>query len=214
MPLGHPPAVETTSHSRGFTLRDRQSSARETSACPFSCQRRSTTEATPRCLAPVRLPHLTPHERKRVESANILAKFAIDLFVLAVSLSCVFSLENPSNSWMWNVLLHMCNNYMTQALLQAWVNMSAVQFSNCAHGVNVPNKPHGGAHMMCMTTSPSHAQVTTCTSPTRSPNPLGPGPLIPQPKVSIHGCLCTRLCQALHKKFAQSFNFSPPKSLY
>ena len=53
---------------------------------------------------PLGMPGLTYHEQKRVESANKLAKFAIDLFVLAVTLSCVFSLENPSNSWMWNVL--------------------------------------------------------------------------------------------------------------
>ena len=53
---------------------------------------------------PLGMPGLTYHEKQRVESANKLAKFAIDLFVLAVTLSCVFSLENPSNSWMWNVL--------------------------------------------------------------------------------------------------------------
>ena len=83
---------------------------------------------------PLGLPNLTPHERKRVESANILAKFAKDLFVLAVSLSCVFSLENPNNSWMWNVLFVYVQRLNDKSLLQAWLNMSAVQFSNCAHG--------------------------------------------------------------------------------
>ena len=133
------------------------------------------------------------------------------MFVLAVSLSCVFSLENPSNPWMWSVLFVYVQQRNDPSMLQAWLNMSAVQFSNCAHG---GERPKQEAHMMCMTTLPSHAKVTTCTSPTRSPIPLEPGPLIPQPRVSIPGCCALAFVKPSIKSLSKVLTFHPPKSPY
>ena len=160
---------------------------------------------------PLGLPHLTPHERKRVESANILAKFAIDLFVLAVSLSCVFSLENPSNSWMWNVLSAYVQQLNDPSLLQAWVNMSAVQFSNCAHGGERPKQTtwrstHDVYDHLAKPCPGDHVH-----KPYQVTKSFGAWTFDTAAESEYPWLLCTRLCQALHKKFAQCFNFSPPK---
>ena len=48
---------------------------------------------------PLGLPGLSQYEQAKVTSANALAHFT-EFFVFAVTIGGVFSIENPSNSWM------------------------------------------------------------------------------------------------------------------
>ena len=90
---------------------------------------------------PLGLPGLNTHEQAKVTSANALAHFTIELFALAVATGSVFSIENPSNFWMWDVFLWYVKALGDHTLLQHWLHMSAVQFSNCAHGGERPKQP-------------------------------------------------------------------------
>ena len=214
MSPGHPPAAETTSHPWGVALRNGYR-ARERPVPAHLVARGAPQPRPPRNAShPLGLPNLTHHERRRVESANMLAKFAIDLFVLAVSLSCVFSLENPSNSWMWSVLFVYVQQLNDPSLLQAWLNMSAVQFSNCAHGGERPKQTtwrstHDVYDHLAKPCPGDHVH-----KPYQVTKSFGAWTFDTAAESEYPWLLCTRLCQALHKKFAQSFNFSPPKSLY
>ena len=113
---------------------------------------------------------------------------------------------------MWNVLVVYVQQFNDERFLQAWLNVFAVQFSNCAHGENDQNRPHGDAPMMFTITWPSHAQETTSISPTRLPNPLAPGPSTPQPQVSIRGCCASAFAQHFMQKFSSVLTFHPRKS--
>ena len=138
-------------------------------------------------------------------------KFAIDLFVLAVSLSGVFSLENHSNSWMWSVLFVYVQQLNDPSLLQAWLNMSAVQFSNCAHGGERPKQTtwrstHDVFDHLAKPCPGDHVH-----KPYQVTKSFGAWTFDTAAESEYPWLLCTRLCQALHQKFAKSFNLSPPK---
>ena len=160
---------------------------------------------------PLGMPRLTYHEKQRVESANKLAKFAIDLFVLAVTLSCVFSLENPSNSWMWNVLFVYVQQLNDQRFLQAWTNMFAVQFSNCAHGGERPKQTtwrstHDVYNHLAKPCPGNHEH-----KPYQVTKSFGTWTFDTAAESEYPWLLCIRLCQALHAKFSKCFDLSPPK---
>ena len=160
---------------------------------------------------PLGMPGLTYHEKQRVESANKLAKFAIDLFVLAVTLSCVFSLENPSNSWMWNVLFVYVQQLNDQRFLQAWTNMFAVQFSNCAHGGERPKQTtwrstHDVYNHLAKPCPGNHEH-----KPYQVTKSFGTWTFDTAAESEYPWLLCIRLCQALHAKFSKCFDLSPPK---
>ena len=160
---------------------------------------------------PLGMPGLTYHEKQRVESANKLAKFAIDLFVLAVTLSCVFSLENPSNSWMWNVLFVYVQQLNDQRFRQAWTNMFAVQFSNCAHGGERPKQTtwrstHDVYNHLAKPCPGDHEH-----KPYQVTKSFGTWTFDTAAESEYPWLLCIRLCQALHAKFSKCFDLSPPK---
>ncbi|CAE7455126.1 gpt, partial [Symbiodinium sp. CCMP2456] len=50
------------------------------------------------------VPNLSDAEQAKVQAANELARFTVELFALADRKGCFFSVENPENSWMWAVL--------------------------------------------------------------------------------------------------------------
>jgi hypothetical protein len=137
------------------------------------------------------------------------------LFVLAVSLSCVFSLENPSNSWMWNVLFAYVQQLHDPSLLQAWVNMSAVQFSNCAHGGERPKQTtwrstHDVYDHLAKPCPGDHVH-----KPYQVTKSFGAWTFeIPQPKVSIHGCCALAFAKLSIKSLPKVLTSHPPKSLY
>ena len=87
---------------------------------------------------PLGLPGLRAHEITKVDSANALANFTITLFQLAIKLNTIFSIENPANSWMWQVLQVYVDQRHEPSLTHAWNSMYQIQFSNCAHGGERP----------------------------------------------------------------------------
>lgn len=87
---------------------------------------------------PLGLPNLRPLEQVKVQVANALASFAIDLLALAVSSGTMLSIENPENSRMWPVLRHFAQRHPHPRVAAAWEAMTVTTFSNCAHGGDRP----------------------------------------------------------------------------
>ena len=83
-------------------------------------------------------PDLSPNERARVEAANELARFTIQLFSVAVAQGTILCIENPLNSWMWGVLTHFANTLLPQNQAIVWHAMRNIECPNCAHGGERP----------------------------------------------------------------------------
>ena len=159
---------------------------------------------------PLGLPHLSMHEREKVESANKLAEFTICLFELAVALSCIFSVENPSNSWMWDVLLVYVKRRNNPILLQQWLSMSPVKFSNCAHGGERPKQ----TTWRCTHTVYDHLAKPCPGNHVHKPyqvtKSLGQWTFDTAAESEYPALLCSRLCQSLITHLSRDFNFSLP----
>ena len=80
------------------------------------------------------LPNLSDIDASRVNLANQLAEFTVELIELAMLRGFFISIENPENSWMWGVLCHYVKTKNSKPLSKFWNNMIAVNFANCAHG--------------------------------------------------------------------------------
>ncbi|CAK9104190.1 unnamed protein product [Durusdinium trenchii] len=72
-------------------------------------------------------PDLSPNERARVEAANELARFTIQLFSVAVAQGTIVCIENPLNSWMWGVLTHFANTLLPQNQAIVWHAMRNIE---------------------------------------------------------------------------------------
>ena len=110
---------------------------------------------------------------------------------------------------MWEVLLWYVKALHDDALLQHWLRMSAVKFSNCAHGGERPKQ----TTLRC-----SHATYDHLAQPC-------PGNHVHKPyQVSRHAnawkfntaaeseypwLLCVRICQALQSHLKPTFTFNP-----
>ena len=86
------------------------------------------------------VPNLRPHEQRRVDSANKLARFIAELLVFAMTFHCFISIENPLNSWMWAVIAHYVRETGNADLRLFYSSFIAVDFDNCRHGGHRPNK--------------------------------------------------------------------------
>ena len=53
---------------------------------------------------PMGLPHLKPFHQAKIDSANTLLRFVVELLFLAFQLSVHVVLENPERSWIWAAL--------------------------------------------------------------------------------------------------------------
>jgi hypothetical protein len=150
------------------------------------------------------MPGLTHHENK-VEGANKPEKIALDLLVIAVILSCVFSLKNPSNSWMWNVLVVYVQQFNDERFLQAWLNVFAVQFSNCAHGGERPKQTtwrctHDVYNHLAKPCSGDHEH-----KPYQVTKSFGTWTFDTAATSEYPWLLCIRLCPALHAEIFPVF---------
>ena len=87
---------------------------------------------------PLGVPHLSKTELQKVTSANRLALFTVHVLLQAMRTNTVVTIENPSRSWMWNVLEHYVHSLQNPELTNFWDSMVSVQFSNCAHGGERP----------------------------------------------------------------------------
>ena len=87
---------------------------------------------------PLGLPNLTSFERLKVDKANQLAQFAVQVLAVATHLQTIVVIENPARSWMWNVLDHYVHQTNRPELSRFWHDMQVIHFSNCAHGGDRP----------------------------------------------------------------------------
>ena len=84
------------------------------------------------------LPGLSANERSRVDAANELARYVVELLRLSIDLGCFFSIENPLNSWMWAVLAHYVRESKDKKLSRVFGAMTNVDFSMCMWGGDRP----------------------------------------------------------------------------
>eukprot|EP00435_Cladocopium_sp_Y103_P049944 s2858_g15.t1 len=82
---------------------------------------------------PLGLPGLAPHHQRRVDSANVLYRLAIDIILWCHQHNVVISIENPANSWLWAVLVTLARELSTEAAY-ALNQLVMVQFHACCHG--------------------------------------------------------------------------------
>ncbi|CAK9102393.1 Uncharacterized protein SCF082_LOCUS47864 [Durusdinium trenchii] len=81
---------------------------------------------------PLGMSDLTPQDQARVHSANQLYAFTA-LAVLILSLrNAMVSVENPSRSYFWLVMLHFAES--NSCFSAAWHSLQDVHFQACAHG--------------------------------------------------------------------------------
>ena len=158
---------------------------------------------------PLGLPHLSTYEKAKVSSANALAMFTIELFVLASMLNAVFSVENPSNSWMWAVLLHYVKALQDPVLITKWLNMSEVQFSNCAHGGERPKQTtlrcsHKVFNHMALQCPGDHEH-----KPYHVSKQANRWKFDTAGESEYPWLLCVRMCQALQQHLQSEFRFEP-----
>lgn len=80
----------------------------------------------------LRLPHLSQRDRQKVETANELHRFAVEILQIALASGMVVSIENPMGSWLWSVLAN--ERELPQDFRQWFANLRRVDFHSCMHG--------------------------------------------------------------------------------
>ena len=75
---------------------------------------------------PEGIPSLTPHERKRVDKANIIYLLMVDVAMFCLRRGVLFVIENPSRSLMWE--LHIMQDLFTRT------GVFDVLYDACMHG--------------------------------------------------------------------------------
>ena len=110
------------------------SRARE-KAIPLTLQRAGAPTPPPLRSAefPMGLPNLKPHHQQRVESANQLYRFVLEVLLFCSKHGIIFSVENPWRSWFWSVLVFLARELSFEACRT--INaLHSVLFDNCMHG--------------------------------------------------------------------------------
>ena len=110
------------------------SRARE-KAIPVTLQRAGAPTPPPLRSAefPMGLPNLKPHHQQRVESANQLYRFVLEVLLFCSARGIIFSVENPWRSWFWSVLVFLARELSREACRT--INaLHSVLFDNCMHG--------------------------------------------------------------------------------
>ena len=110
------------------------SRARE-KAIPLALQRAGAPTPPPLRDAafPMGLPNLKPHHQHRVDAANALYRFVLEVLLYCIKHSIIFSVENPWRSWFWSVLVHLARELSLEAC-RMLNTLHSVLFDNCMHG--------------------------------------------------------------------------------
>ena len=112
------------------------SRARE-KAIPLALQKAGAPRPPPLRSAefPMGLPNLKPNHRQRVEAANVLYKFVLEILLHCCKNNIIFSVENPWRSWFWSVLVHLAREVSLEAC-RMLNSLHSVLFDNCMHGAS------------------------------------------------------------------------------
>lgn len=110
------------------------SRARE-KAIPMALQKAGAPTPPPLRSAdcPMGLPNLKPHHQQRVDAANDLYRFVLEVLLYCIKHSIVFSVENPWRSWFWSVLVYLARQLSLEAC-RTLNTLHSVLFDNCMHG--------------------------------------------------------------------------------
>ena len=79
------------------------------------------------------LPNLRDHDRQKVETANKLYGFAVEILQIAYKKDIIVSIENPTRSWLWAVLAHFVRD-CDEDFRRWFANICRVDFHSCMHG--------------------------------------------------------------------------------
>ena len=82
---------------------------------------------------PLGLPGLADHHWKRVNSANLLYRLAVEIVLWCHEHNVVLSIENPANSWLWAALVALAREHSVAAAV-ALGKLQMVLFHACCHG--------------------------------------------------------------------------------
>ena len=80
------------------------------------------------------LPHLSPLNQMRVNSANKLYNQAVELLFVCYSLGLWVSIENPRRSWLWQVLAVLVKQQGDSGFRQWYFCLVDVHYDACMHG--------------------------------------------------------------------------------
>lgn len=78
--------------------------------------------------------NLAPHDKIKVDKANELYKAAVQILLCCFRQGCPISIENPSRSWLWLLLLLYVEETNNQEFVQWYKQLERVTFAACAHG--------------------------------------------------------------------------------
>ena len=87
---------------------------------------------------PLGFPNLPQHDQTKVEQANQLYSFAVDVLYFLYMTDTVITIENPARSWLWTVLAHLVLQKQDRAFSRWFNALEHVEFSNCVHGGQRP----------------------------------------------------------------------------
>lgn len=79
-------------------------------------------------------PWLTGSNLAKVQSANQLYEFAIRLLMICWELGTIPSIENPTRSWLWGVLLHLVLATNNDRFIAWFKALHKTSFHACMHG--------------------------------------------------------------------------------
>ena len=82
---------------------------------------------------PMGLPNLKPFHQAKINSANALLRFVVELLFLAFQFGVHVVLENPQRSWIWAALAFLVLQKDHQAFQSWYNNLHEVIFDACEH---------------------------------------------------------------------------------
>ena len=102
---------------------------------PAALKRAGVPEPPPLRSAnfPLGIPGLAPHHQRRVDSANLLYKLAIEIVLWCDLHGVIISMENPANSWLWAALVALALQH-SAAAARALGRLQKILFHACCHG--------------------------------------------------------------------------------
>lgn len=80
------------------------------------------------------LPTLSGADLIKVQAANVLYRFAVRVLRLCFLFNIKASIENPSRSWLWGILMKLILEVGDEDFTRWYSNLVATDFHACMHG--------------------------------------------------------------------------------
>ena len=79
-------------------------------------------------------PQLSGADKMKVEQANKLYEFGVQVLLLCFELGILVAVENPTRSWLWGILTLLVLQTGNQPFIQWFAALKKVDFHACMHG--------------------------------------------------------------------------------